>query len=200
MPTDLRAAAVSLLLFTLLLGLAYPLAVTGAAHLLFPRRAEGSILYVDGRPAGSSLLGQRFSDPRYFWGRPSATAPVPYDGGSSAGSDLGPGNPELSTRVLERIDALRAADPGNLAPVPVDLVTASGSGLDPDISPAAAEFQVGRVAMARGLPPERVREVVAALTRGRQLGILGEPRVNVLALNRALDAAGGAPAQGRENL
>jgi potassium-transporting ATPase KdpC subunit len=198
MLADLRAAALMLILFTILLGLAYPLVVTGAAHLLFPRQAEGSILSVGGRPAGSSLLGQHFSDPRYFWGRPSATAPVPCDGRGSAGSNLGTGNPALFAAVRDRVAALRAADPGDLAPVPVDLVTASGSGLDPDISPAAAEYQAARVAAARGLPPGRVREVVAAMTRGRQLGILGEPRVNVLALNLALDAAGGAPAEGRE--
>jgi K+-transporting ATPase ATPase C chain len=186
-PTLLRPALVSLLLFTLVTGIAYPLAVTGVARLLFPRQAEGSIVLRDGRPAGSALLGQPFSEPRWFRGRPSATSAVPYNGAFSAGSNLGPNHPGLFRAVRERIAALRAEDPGNATPVPVDLVTASGSGLDPDISPAAALYQASRVARARSIPENRVRALVASHVRERQFGILGERRVNVLALNLALD-------------
>ncbi|HEY6099359.1 MAG TPA: potassium-transporting ATPase subunit KdpC [Anaeromyxobacter sp.] len=184
----IRPAAALLAAFTLLLGGVYPALVTGLARLLFPRAASGSVLVAAGRPAGSALLGQPFSDARYFWGRPSATAPVPFDGRGSTGSNLGPTNPALAAAVRERIAALRAADPGNDAPVPVDLVTASGSGLDPHVSPAAALHQAGRVARARGLQPDRVRALVEALTEQPLLGLFGAPRVNVLALNLALDA------------
>jgi K+-transporting ATPase ATPase C chain len=172
---------------TLLLGAVYPLAVTGAARVLFPRAASGSLVTGRSGVAGSALVGQPFADPRYFWGRPSATAPVPYEGRASGGSNLGPTNPALLDAVRARIAALRDADPAD-APVPVDLVTASGSGLDPDVSPAAALYQVARVARARGLPPERVRALVEARVEGRWLGLFGAPRVNVLELNLALDA------------
>jgi K+-transporting ATPase ATPase C chain len=183
----IRNAIVMLILMTVLTGVVYPLAVTGLAQALFPSQANGSLLARDGQPAGSALIGQPFSDPKYFWGRPSATTPQPDNGLSSSGSNLGPSNPALTDAVKQRIAALRAADPGNIAPVPVDLVTASGSGLDPEISPAAAAYQVPRVARARGLDEARVRAMVAAATSGRQFGILGEPRVNVLRLNMALD-------------
>jgi|SRR6185312_12364647 len=183
----LRQAIVLLLLLTAITGLAYPFAVTGIAQLVFPHQANGSVIERDGKPIGSVLIGQQFTGPKYFWGRPSATAPQPYDGTASGGSNLGPSNPVLTDAVKQRIVALRAADPGNHAPVPVDLVTASGSGLDPDISPAAALYQSNRVAHARGLPPDEVRALVDRYTQGRQFGVLGEPRVNVLELNLALD-------------
>lgn len=183
----LRQAIVLLLLLTAITGIAYPLLVTGLAQLLFPRQANGSLILRDGRLVGSTLIGQSFTDPKYFWGRPSATTPQPYNGTASGGSNLGPTNPALTTAAKQRIAALRAADPGNDAPVPVDLVTASGSGLDPDISPAAAQYQIQRVARARGLPPAEVQRLVDRYTRGRQFGVLGEPRVNVLELNLALD-------------
>ncbi|HEX5327953.1 MAG TPA: potassium-transporting ATPase subunit KdpC [Acetobacteraceae bacterium] len=183
-----RPAIGLLVCFTLLTGVAYPLLVTGLAQALFPRRANGSLIVHDGRVAGSALIGQPFGDPAYFWGRPSATAPFPYNAASSGGSNLGPTNPALVAAVKARVAALRAADPGNTAPVPADLVTTSASGLDPDISPAAADYQVQRVARARGLAPEVVRRLVAEHTKPRQLGIFGEPRVNVLQLNLALDA------------
>ncbi len=187
MSTQLKPAFLMLVIWTVLTGLLYPLAVTGLAQILFPHQANGSlILERDGKPLGSELIGQPFGDPKYFWGRPSATAPYPYNAGASSGSNLGPTNPALVEAVKARIEALRAADPGNAAPVPVDLVTASGSGLDPHISPAAAEYQVNRVARARGLAPETVRKLVAQYTEGRQWGLFGEPRVNVLLLNRAL--------------
>lgn len=183
----IRTAILSLLVLTFVTGVAYPLVVTGLAQLLFPTAANGSVLVRDGKPVGSALIGQPFSDPRYFWGRPSATAPFPYNGASSGGSNLGPTNPALADAVKQRIAALRAADPGNTKPVPVDLVTASGSGLDPQISPAAAEFQVERVARARGVSVDDVRKLVASATQKRQWRIFGEPRVNVLQLNLALD-------------
>jgi K+-transporting ATPase ATPase C chain len=183
----LRQSIALLLLLTLVTGVAYPLAVTAFAQLLFPTAANGSILVRDGKPVGSALIGQPFSDPRYFWGRPSATSPFPYNAAASGGSNLGPTNPALADAVKQRIEALRAADPGNTKPVPVDLVTASGSGLDPQISPAAAEFQVERVARARGMNADEVRKLVAAATQKRQWRIFGEPRVNVLQLNLALD-------------
>jgi K+-transporting ATPase ATPase C chain len=184
----LRQSLLMLVLLTILTGVAYPLLVTGLAQALFHRQANGSLVVKDGKAVGSTLIGQQFSDPKYFWGRLSATAPNPYNGGSSSGSNLGPTNPALTEAAKQRIAALRAADPGNAAPVPVDLVTASASGLDPEISPAAAQYQAARVARLRGLPVARVAALVAAHTRGRQLGVLGEPRVNVLQLNLALDA------------
>jgi potassium-transporting ATPase KdpC subunit len=183
----MRSAALMLVAMSMLTGVAYPLLVTGIAQLLMPRQANGSLIVQDGKALGSELIGQPFSDPKYFWSRPSATAPYPYNAGSSSGSNLGPTNPALAEGVAARIAALRAADPGNQAAVPVDLVGTSASGLDPHISPAAAEYQVSRVARARGLPAERVRALVAEHTEARQFGILGEPRVRVLELNLALD-------------
>ncbi|CAN5898993.1 potassium-transporting ATPase subunit KdpC [soil metagenome] len=176
-----------LLLLTLITGVAYPLLVTGIAKAAFPEQASGSLIVKDGKVAGSRLIGQPFEDPKYFWGRLSATSPSGYSAASSTGSNLGPTNPDLTKKARERIDALRAADPGNEALVPVDLVTSSGSGLDPHISPAAAELQVRRVARSRGIPEERVRALVVRNTEGRGLGILGEPCVNVLLLNLDLD-------------
>ena len=191
MSKHLRPAIVSLVALTVLTGLIYPAVVTGIAQLLFPSQANGSLIYRDGKPVGSALIGQPFDDPKYFWGRPSATSPFPDNAGSSGGSNLGPTNPDLQKAVQGRIEALRAADPGNTAPIPVDLVTASGSGLDPDISPAAALYQVRRVAKARGLTEDAVRQLVEQQVEGRQFGFLGEPRVNVLRLNFALDASKG---------
>ncbi|MGZ8245204.1 potassium-transporting ATPase subunit KdpC [Methylomagnum sp.] len=189
MLTHLKPALLLLLVFTVLTGAIYPAAVTGLAQLLFPNQANGSLIRaLDGKAEGSALIGQPFSDPKYFWGRPSATAPHPYNAGASSGSNQGPTNPALAEAVKGRIQALWEADPDNKSPVPVDLVTASASGLDPHISPAAAEYQVGRVARARGVDPARVRDVVGEYTEGRQWWVLGEPRVNVLSLNRALDA------------
>jgi K+-transporting ATPase ATPase C chain len=184
----LRNAAMLLLLMTVITGIAYPLLVTGLAQAVFPVQANGSLLAKDGKPIGSALIGQPFTASKYFWGRPSATAPQAYNGTASNGSNLGPTNPALADAVRQRIAALQAADPGNTAPIPVELVTASGSGLDPEISPAAAQYQLARVARARGLPLAEVQALVARCTRGRQLGVLGEPRVNVLELNLALDA------------
>jgi K+-transporting ATPase ATPase C chain len=188
MLSHVRAAVVSLVVFTVVTGIAYPLVITGIAQLVFPHQATGSLIVKDGKPVGSTLIGQPFDDPKYFWSRPSATSPFGYNAGASAGSNLSPTNADLIKTVQGRVDALRAADPGNTAPVPVDLVTASGSGLDPDISPAAALYQVGRVAKARKLDEAVVRSLVAQYTQGRQLGLFGEPRVNVLALNLALDS------------
>lgn len=185
---QLRPTLVALILFSALLGLVYPAVITAAAHVLLPQQAHGSLILKDGRPVGSALIGQPFDDPRYFWGRPSATAPFPCNGAASSGSNLGPTNPALTDAVRERIERLRAADPGNGELVPVDLVTASASGLDPHISPAAAEYQVRRVARARGLDEAVVRRLVARATQDRQGGVLGEARVNVLRLNLALDA------------
>jgi K+-transporting ATPase ATPase C chain len=182
----------SLLLFailTVVTGVFYPLAVTGLSRLMFADKANGSLVEKDGKVVGSALIGQSFTTPGYFWSRPSATAPGPNNASASTGSNLGPTNPALTTAVSDRIAALRSADPANKAPVPVDLVTASGSGLDPEISPAAAAYQVGRVAGARHLAPEKVQALVDANTQGRQFGVLGEPRVNVLELNLALDQA-----------
>lgn len=189
---ELRATGVGIVLFTLLLGFTYPLSMTGIAQALFPDQANGSIINVDDQARGSRLIGQRFSASGYFWGRPSATSPVPYNAAASSGSNLGPLSDELHALVMARIAALQAADPGNTAPIPIELVTASGSGLDPEISPAAAEYQVTRVARVRGLPESAVRDLVQAHTSGRWLGIFGEPRVNVLALNLALDRLAGA--------
>lgn len=182
-----RAAVLMLAVLGVITGGLYPLAVTAVASLAFPSRAAGSLIVRDGRVVGSALIGQPFQDPKYFWGRPSATSPGPYNAGASAGSNLGPTNPELAKAVGERIAALRASDPGRTDPVPVDLVTASGSGLDPDVSPASALWQAARVARARGLPEEQVRGMVLRETRPRDLFFLGEPRVNVLRLNLALD-------------
>jgi len=185
---DVRPAVVILLLLTAITGLAYPLLVTGIAQVAWPHQANGSLIVREGQAAGSELIGQPFDAPRYFWGRPSATSPIPYNAAASSGSNLGPSNPALEEVVRERIAALRAADPGNARPIPADLVTASASGLDPHISVAAALYQVPRVARERGLPPEEVEALVHRFTARRQLGVLGEPRVNVLELNLALDA------------
>ena len=185
---ELKQSLIVFALLTLVTGVAYPGVVWIFARLAVPSQATGSIVERDGKAVGSRLLGQAFSSPRYFWGRPSATGPFPDNGAVSSGSNQAPTNPSLRGAVKDRIATLRAADPGKTAAVPVDLVTASGSGLDPEISPAAAEFQVNRVARERGLPPARVRELVAAATEGRTFGLLGEPRVNVLELNLALDA------------
>jgi K+-transporting ATPase ATPase C chain len=185
---SLRPALVLFLLLTVLTGFLYPLVVTGVAQLLFPAQASGGILTRDGHAVGSRLIGQSFSDPKYFWSRPSATTPQPYNGTASTGSNLGPLNPALRDAIKPRVAALRAADPGNSAPVPIDLVTASGSGLDPEISLAAANYQAARIARARGLAPERVQALIAQHAEGTLLGVLGEPRVNVLELNLALDA------------
>ncbi|MDF2693978.1 MAG: kdpC [Labilithrix sp.] len=186
-PALLRTAVGMLAILTLITGVLYPLAITGFAHVAFRDRANGSAIVQDGTERGSTLIGQPFDDPKYFWGRISATSPAAYNAGASTGSNLGPTNDMLTKTAKARIDALRAADPGNPAPVPVDLVTASGSGLDPHITPAAAEYQVRRVARVRGLPEERVRVLVRENTESRTFGVLGEPRVNVLALNLALD-------------
>jgi len=190
---QLRPALVSLLLLTLITGVIYPIAVTGIAQLLFPKQANGSLIIKDGKALGSELIGQSFDDPRYFWGRLSATGDFPYNAfdaatlAGSSGSNYGPLNPALMDMVQARLDTLKAADPGNTAPIPVDLVTASGSGLDPHISVAAALYQVHRVAQARGLTDDAVKALVDEYTEGRQFGFLGEPRVNVLLLNLALD-------------
>jgi K+-transporting ATPase ATPase C chain len=184
----IRPALVLFLLLTLVTGVAYPLVVTGIAQIAFPTQAAGSLVIRNGKPVGSTLIGQGFSDPRHFWSRPSATAPQPYNGLASGGSNLGPLNPALTEGIKSRIDALHAADPTNKAPIPVDLVTASASGLDPDISLAAAYYQAPRVARERGLAPQAVQTLIASHAHSRWLGILGEPRVNVLELNLALDA------------
>jgi K+-transporting ATPase ATPase C chain len=193
MRSQLRPALVALGIFTILTGLVYPLVVTGLAQVIFPSQANGSLIVRNGQPVGSALIGQPFDDPKYFWGRLSATSPAGYTAFNgdkltgSSGSNYGPLNPALLEAVQTRIKALQEADPANKAPIPVDLVTASGSGLDPHMSPAAAAYQVGRVARARGLSEDTVRQMVARHTEGRTLGLLGEPRVNVLALNLALD-------------
>lgn len=187
MKTLIRPAVTLFSLLSIITGLLYPLLVMGVSQALFPEQAAGSLIERDGQLIGSRLMGQHFTDPQYFWGRPSATAPQPYNAAASGGSNLGPRNPALKEAVESRVQALRIADLGNTAPIPVDLVTASASGLDPHISPAAAEYQVTRVARARGLAPETVRNLVARQTEDRQWGIFGEPRVNVLELNLALD-------------
>ena len=183
----MRQALLMLLVMTLLTGVLYPLAVTGIAQTLFARRANGSLIERDGKPLGSELIGQAFADPKYFWSRPSATAPFAYNPSASGASNLGATNVALADAARQRIAALRAADPDNAASVPVDLVSASASGLDPHISPAAARFQLARVARARGLPPAAVATLVERATEARQFGLLGEPRVNVLELNLLLD-------------
>jgi len=187
MMQQLKPAFLMLIVLSVLTGLIYPLIVTGIAQVVFPRQANGSLIERDGKAVGSALIGQPFSDPKYFWGRPSATAPMPYNAAASGGSNQGPLNPALAEAVKGRIEALQKADPSNKAPIPIDLVTASASGLDPHISPAAAEYQIARVAKARSLDAAKVRALVAEHTEGRQLGFLGEPRVNVLQLNLALD-------------
>jgi K+-transporting ATPase ATPase C chain len=175
------------LVLTVVCGLLYPLAVTTCARLLFPRQASGSLVIREGRVTGSELIGQQFEDPRYFWGRPSATPSFPYNGAASSGSNLGPRNPDRQKAVEARREALRAADPSNTAPIPIDLLTASGSGLDPHISPEAAAYQASRVARLRGLDRGQVEELVRRHTASRQFGILGQRVVNVLLLNQALD-------------
>ena len=187
----LRPAISLFVVLTLVTGVVYPAVVTAIGGIAFADQAKGSLLRRDGRIVGSSLIGQSFSDPKHFWSRPSATTPMANNAANSGGSNQGPLNPALVDAVKGRVEALRKADPGNTAPIPVDLVTASASGLDPDISVAAAEYQVARVARARGLAPDAVRAAIARHTAGRQLGLLGEPRVNVLALN--LDLDGSAP-------
>lgn len=189
MTTHFKPALLMLLVWTVITGIVYPVLVTHLGQLLFPHQANGSLIEKDGKAQGSELIGQPFGDPKYFWSRPSATAPYAYNAGASSGSNQGPTNPALIDAVKSRVQALLEADPGNLAPVPVDLVTASGSGLDPHISPAAALYQAGRVARARNLAEGKVMDLVAQYTEGRQFGFLGEPRVNVLKLNLALDAA-----------
>ena len=185
----IRPALILFVIMTLLTGIVYPLLITGISRLIFPHQAAGSLLLRAGQPIGSHLIGQSFSDPKYFWGRPSATLPQPYNGTASGGSNLGPLNPALLAAARARVAALRAADPGNTALVPVDLVTASASGLDPHISVAAAQYQASRIARVRGVPLAVVSTLIAAHTQGRFLGIVGEPRINVLELNLALDAA-----------
>jgi K+-transporting ATPase ATPase C chain len=186
---QLRPSLAMLVLFTILTGAAYPLLVTGIAQVAMPHQANGSLIVQKGNAVGSELIGQTFADPKHFWSRPSATSPYPYNASSSSGSNQGPTNPALTEAVTARIKALRDADPENTAAVPADLVTASASGLDPHISPAAAEYQVSRVAKARGMDPAKVRALVARNTEGRLWGLLGEPRVNVLKLNLELDGA-----------
>ena len=186
--SQLRPAVSVFALLTVVTGLAYPYAVNGIAQATFPAEAAGSLIERDGKLVGSTLVGQHFTDPGHFWGRPSATGPQPYNGAASSGSNQGPLNPALADAVKARIAALRVADPDNTAPVPVDLVTASGSGLDPHLSPAAAEYQIARVARARGLDPEDVRALVAQHRSEPQFGLFGDARVNVLTLNLALDA------------
>ena len=189
-----RTAVISLALFTVLTGVVYPAFVTAIAQVAFPHQAYGSLIVQDGKPVGSALIGQPFDDPGYFWGRPSTTAPFPDNAGASTGSNLSPTNPDLVKAVQGRVEALRTADPGNLAPVPVDLVTASGSGLDPHISPAAALYQVARVARLRKQDPQVVQGMLDEHVEERLLGVLGEPRVNVLLLNLDLDRRFGRPA------
>lgn len=188
MKEQIRPALTMLMILTVLTGLVYPLSVTGLAQLFFPEQANGSLIVHNGKVVGSKLIGQYFDKPEYFWGRPSATSPFPYNAAASGGSNLGPTNPALIEAVKARVAALRSADPGSDSPIPVDLVTASGSGLDPHISPAAALYQVKRVARARGLEENAVHTLVTQHTEGRQFGLLGERRVNVLQLNLSLDA------------
>jgi K+-transporting ATPase ATPase C chain len=179
-----------LVVLTILTGVVYPLVTWGIAQMVFPGAANGSVIAQNGKVVGSALIGQPFDDPKYFWSRPSATSPQPYNGAASSGSNQGPTNPALADAVKDRVKALRDADPGNTAAVPSDLVTASGSGLDPEISLAAAEYQLARVAKARGMSVESVRALVGENAMGRTFGLLGEPRVNVVGLNLALDSTG----------
>jgi len=188
--TQFRISLVAIVVFTLFCGLVYPGVVTLLGQAFFPHQANGSLIEINGKKVGSELIGQPFDDPKYFWSRPSATGPFAYNAGNSSGSNLGPTNPDFINSVKGRVEALKKADPDMAdAPVPMDLVTASGSGLDPHISPAGADYQVARVAKARGLDPAKVRELVAQNTQGRFLGFIGDPGVNVLMLNLALDAA-----------
>ena len=189
MGAEIRLSVVVFALLTLITGVVYPAVTTLIGTLAFHDRVNGSVIEVDGRAVGSRLIGQPFSGAKYFWSRPSATTPQPYNGEASSGSNLGPTNPALEMAVSDRIAALKEADPDNVAPIPVDLVTASASGLDPHISPPAAEYQVARVARERGVSADAVRALVAKATEGRTFGVLGEPRVNVLELNLALDAS-----------
>jgi K+-transporting ATPase ATPase C chain len=189
MKTLIRPAVSLFVALTVITGVVYPLLVTGVAKVAFSDQAAGSLIVKDGKAIGSSLIGQNFSDPKYFWGRPSATSPMPYNAAGSGGSNQGPLNPALVDAVKGRVEALQAADPGNKAPVPVDLVTASASGLDPHISVAAAQYQAARVARVRGIAPPAVDDLIASHTEGRLFGLLGEARVNVLELNLALDQA-----------
>ena len=188
MKNILRPALILFFVLTLVTGVAYPLVVTGVAQFLFPVQAAGSLILRDGKPVGSELIGQNFSDPNHFWGRPSATGPMPYNAAASSGSNQGPLNPVLVDAVKGRVEALRAADPGNAAAVPVDLVPASASGLDPHISPAAARYQTARVARARNVPVDKMQSLAEQQTETPLLGFFGEPRVHVLKLNLALDA------------
>ncbi len=190
---QLKIAAILFGLLTILTGLIYPAVITGIAQVVFPNQANGSLISQNGKVVGSALIGQEFTDPKYFWGRLSATGDHAYNAAASSGSNLGPTNPALQKEVSDRIAALKAVDPGNNQPIPVDLVTSSGSGLDPDISVAAAQYQAARVARVRGLSLDKVQMLINQSTTGRQFGFLGEPRVNVLKLNLALDAAQGAP-------
>ena len=187
MSMHFKPALIMLVILTVLTGMVYPGVVTALAQVLFPHQANGSLIEENGKAVGSALIGQPFSDPKYFWGRPSATAPYAYNAGASTGSNQGPTNPALMDAVKGRIQALHDADPENQAPIPVDLVTASGSGLDPQISPAAAAYQINRVAKARHINPQKLRDLVSQQTESRQWGIFGEPRVNVLSLNLELD-------------
>ncbi len=187
----IRPMFVCFVALSVLTGIAYPLAVTGIARVTFPWQAGGSLIRQGDTVVGSALIGQNFSEPRYFWGRPSATGPFPYNAAASGGSNQGPLNPALAAAVKARIESLEAADPANTQPVPVDLVTASGSGVDPDISLAGARYQASRVARLRGLKPEQVNALIDGLAEGRTFGFLGEPRVNVLKLNLALDGMTG---------
>jgi potassium-transporting ATPase KdpC subunit len=190
MKTLLRPAVSLFVLLTAITGIVYPLAITGIAKVAFPEAADGSLIVKDGKAIGSRLIGQNFTDTKYFWGRPSATGPMPYNGAASGGSNQGPLNPALIDAVKGRIESLKAADPDNQQPIPADLVTASASGLDPHISPAAADYQIERVAKVRKLPLETVKALVDQNTEDRQWGVFGEPRVNVLKLNIALDDLG----------
>ena len=190
MKAYIRPCLVLFVLFTLLTGVAYPALITALAQTVFHYQANGSVVMQDGKAVGSELIGQLFDDPRYFWGRPSATGPTGYNAAASSGSNLGPTNPALLDAIQSRVEAIRASHPDQSGSVPVDLVTASGSGLDPHISPAAAEYQVARVAKARDLSEDKVRELIASNTEGRSFGVLGEPRINVLRLNLSLEATG----------
>ncbi len=190
MKVHIRPCLVLFVLFTLLTGVAYPALITAIAQAVFHHQANGSVIMRDGKVVGSELIGQMFDDPRYFWGRPSSTGPTAYNAAASSGSNLGPTNPALLDAIKGRVEAIRATHPDQTGSIPVDLVAASASGLDPHISTAAAEYQAARVAKARDLNEDQVRELIASSTEGRSFGLLGEPRVNVLRLNLSLDAAG----------